>query len=653
MKKIALLTVAVLALGAVVVPASASALTANEILQALSADPALLSQLQALLGGTATTGGTSSAGSLAAVQALTKDLTIGSKGADVTTLQTWLVEEGYLVMPAGVPMGYFGTLTQKALAQWQAENAVTPAAGYFGPKTRGVIATLTTVVVPPVSGTPVPGCTAGMLYSPTTGQPCSSTTPPSSSVNEEGSIAADLAATPANNANVRSMSDVSIYGIDIDAIGSDMTVDRADLQFAVTPVGGSAQNPGGFINKLSIYDGSTLLKEMSVGSSDFLKDSSDRYHIIVTGIGFKVAKGTTKTLTVKASVNSISSTDSNRTLTVQGYAGNSNNLRASDTAGFQSYADMSGTANTRTHTFKPAGASTLTVALDSDLTPDANNAKVSSTNGIEKKTMMAFTAKSESGDSVITKLYAQVNATSTAGLPSTLYLYEDGGSEPLASVAAGTTNAAQSAFTSLNISVPQDTTKKFLVKADFPTTAAGQMASTSLAVNSVQWEKPDGSTASTTPSAAIEGEDQYLGSAVPVFSSIVGSISDPVTHPVTGTTTSLTGKITFTVKADGGTLTKLTAANITVQAASSTKEMPITVTNKNVIVTPDQDTSDGSTATVELSAVLENSVMHTAGQASGQYFFYVTGIAWTVGGETITQTWGLDDFKTGAKQFSI
>jgi len=652
MKKIALLTVAVLALGAVVVPASASALTANEILQALSADPALLSQLQALLGGTTSTTGTASAGSLAAVQALTKDLTIGSKGTDVTTLQNWLVEEGYLVMPVGVSTGYFGTITQKALAQWQAENAVTPSAGYFGAKTRGVIATLSSVVTP--VGTLPAGCSSTTGYSSTTGAKCDGgTTGVTPSVNEEGSIAVDLAATPANNANVRTMTDVSIYGVDIDAIGSDMSVDRLDLQFAVTPVGGSAQNPGGFINKLSIYDGSTLLKEISVGSSDFIKDSSDRYHIILSGIGFKVSKGTTKTVTVKASVNSISSTDSNRTLTVQGYAGNSNNVRATDTAGFQSYADMSGTANTRTHTFKPAGASTLTVGLDSDLTPDANNAKVSSTNGIEKKTMMAFTAKSESGDSVITKIYAQVNATSTAGLPSTLYLYEEGGSEPLASVAAGTTDAAQSAFTSLNISVPQDTTKKFLIKADFPTTAAGQMASTSLAASSVQWEKPDGSTASTTPSAAIAGENQYLGSAVPVFSSIVGSISDPVTHPVTGTTTSLTGKITFTVKADGGTLTKLTAANITVQAASSTKEMPITITNKNVIVTPDQDTSDGSTATVELSAVLENSVMHTAGQASGQYFFYVTGIAWTVGGEAVTQTWGLEDFKTGAKQFAI
>ena len=70
--------------------------------------------------------------------AFTRDLTIGSTGADVSELQTWLISKGHSI-PAGAT-GYFGAQTQAALAAWQAANGVTPAAGYFGPITRAKVA---------------------------------------------------------------------------------------------------------------------------------------------------------------------------------------------------------------------------------------------------------------------------------------------------------------------------------------------------------------------------------------------------------------------------------------------------------------------------------------------------------------------------------
>jgi hypothetical protein len=66
----------------------------------------------------------------------TKNLTVGSSGDDVARLQTWLVQKGFLVMPAGVSKGYFGNLTRTALAQYQISAGITPAVGYFGPITR-------------------------------------------------------------------------------------------------------------------------------------------------------------------------------------------------------------------------------------------------------------------------------------------------------------------------------------------------------------------------------------------------------------------------------------------------------------------------------------------------------------------------------------
>src|SRR3989344_4678564 len=70
---------------------------------------ALMAQLASLQGGSVSTGA-----------AITSDLTIGSSGAQVVTLQSALVAQGHLVMPAGVAMGYFGSLTKAAVIKWQA-----------------------------------------------------------------------------------------------------------------------------------------------------------------------------------------------------------------------------------------------------------------------------------------------------------------------------------------------------------------------------------------------------------------------------------------------------------------------------------------------------------------------------------------------------
>jgi hypothetical protein len=70
---------------------------------------------------------------------INKNLTLGSTGIDVITLQNYLEAEGYIKMPAGVAKGYFGQLTRKGLAAWQAQHKIMPASGYFGPKTRAYL----------------------------------------------------------------------------------------------------------------------------------------------------------------------------------------------------------------------------------------------------------------------------------------------------------------------------------------------------------------------------------------------------------------------------------------------------------------------------------------------------------------------------------
>jgi len=74
---------------------------------------------------------------------LTRDLTVGSEGADVRALETFLNRKGYTVSTSGsgAPIAdtLFNANTRDALARYQAVSGVNPASGYLGPITRANI----------------------------------------------------------------------------------------------------------------------------------------------------------------------------------------------------------------------------------------------------------------------------------------------------------------------------------------------------------------------------------------------------------------------------------------------------------------------------------------------------------------------------------
>ncbi|MEN9921278.1 MAG: hypothetical protein RLZZ517_256 [Candidatus Parcubacteria bacterium] len=69
------------------------------------------------------------------------NMTIGSRGPNVVMLQQLLSEIGYLNVPAGIPLGYYGSMTQNAVARYQADLNVYPTAGYYGPITKNAMRT--------------------------------------------------------------------------------------------------------------------------------------------------------------------------------------------------------------------------------------------------------------------------------------------------------------------------------------------------------------------------------------------------------------------------------------------------------------------------------------------------------------------------------
>ncbi len=69
---------------------------------------------------------------------LSRDLFVGSEGDDVSALQTFLENSGFLVMPNGVAKGYFGGLTKAAVIKFQKAKGL-PTPGRVGPMTREIL----------------------------------------------------------------------------------------------------------------------------------------------------------------------------------------------------------------------------------------------------------------------------------------------------------------------------------------------------------------------------------------------------------------------------------------------------------------------------------------------------------------------------------
>lgn len=543
--------------------------------------------------------------------AFNMNLKLGSRGADVVALQSFLESKGLLTMPAGVAKGYFGALTKSAVVAYQISKGVTPASGYFGPLTRAVA-----------------NADGAVVTNPTT--PTTPTTPVVTS-GVEGTLDVRLAATPANNANIQTQNDVPVYGVELKARLGDVAVQTIDLQVSST-VSSSAENPGTLINTIKVWDGSNVIATIPVNNTTFTKDSNSVYYIRIAGLNFLVPKDMTKTLTVSFSTNSI---DSDRTVAIDGYG--SNSLRAVSGNGVSSFYSLDSLS--RSHTFKKPGTATLTLsAATSPLR--SQNFRINPDNGVQGQPVLLFNVKAETGDAKIETVYASTTWSGSVA-PTTLYLYD--GSTLLASkniVSSGTSIS----FDNLQVVVSKDTTKTLTVKADWPaTTVSGSYGSTT--VSRIVFEKPNGSTADATGSQVF-GVNQYAYTAAPQFV-LAGTPTITKTSDQNGRTTDMTATFTFNVTALGGTMTKPTASSFTVYAATNTTNL-IAASVGTPVTIPNNDIADGSTAQVTVTATVASSTISTA----GQYGFVIGSTTWTVGSTgPITQTWGLDDFKTPATSY--
>jgi len=116
---------------------------------------ALLAQIASLQAQLAAQGGAPAAGGADACFAFSRNLTVGSRGDDVTALQGFLAAQGHLSVS---PTGYFGPLTKTALSKFQSVKSIAPSVGYFGPISRAKVGSM---CVPASAPAPAPAPAPG------------------------------------------------------------------------------------------------------------------------------------------------------------------------------------------------------------------------------------------------------------------------------------------------------------------------------------------------------------------------------------------------------------------------------------------------------------------------------------------------------------
>lgn len=434
MKKIAKIAVAVLVVAAVFAAAlpAAKAATVAELEATIKA---LQAQIAALGGG--------SAGSASANYApFTKNLSLGSRGDDVARLQQYLEEGGYLTMPAGASYGYFGKLTQKALIAYQKDNDITPASGYFGPKTRAVVnadlearaaaseTASTTPSTPEVGSTTAPTVMQG-----------------------DGSLTATVKSSPSDGQTVKKGETKDVMALEFKATGGDVSVNRIKLKFD--------KRPWLYFGKVTLKDdaGNVIAEKALDASSVEEVTSGSDYRVSFDGFTPIVVKqGEKKTATV--SVSALASTDKTDTAIVIS-ATSSDSIR---TVNGKGYTETLGADKTRTVSFKASTAGNLVVTQSAD-TPKAKTAQVKANSETTEITLGKFDLKAENRNVTVKHVGLALNSASATSAIYEINLYDPSGNKFSGQSSSTLTNGYE--FTDIDYVVPQDQRVSFTVKAKF------------------------------------------------------------------------------------------------------------------------------------------------------------------------------------------
>lgn len=443
MKKLVLVfgLVAVFALASV-----ASAATLAEL-------QAQLAQIQAAIA--ALSGTSAPAGS---VPTITASLTIGSRGDQVSDLQKYLEDEGFLVMPVGVDYGYFGPLTQKAIADWQRANGVSPAAGYFGPISRAKLAELGTTA--PVTTTP--------------------TTPAIVADGTDGSLSYGESAEVSTGNTVRMGETKNVFSARLQATAGRVVVSRVDVKFSDS----SSVRPWSTLSRVILKDatGNVLAERAITGSSDFTEiTAGSDYRLRFDGLNYTVNPGTDAHLVVAVTVRTASNHVGTQTITVSIPNGGIRTVNG------KGYTDSLGN-DSITKNFVLTGTLGSAANIFTRLSPNsplARIAPISATQPTSDVVLGIYGLKSENTGSKVNAMNFTVQTDPSWGNVTTLLssLRLRDGDRTYG--ATSFNNAGLATFTNLNIDLTQDVWKDLTLLMNVNATSSAVKASSTMVASSI------------------------------------------------------------------------------------------------------------------------------------------------------------------------
>lgn len=400
---------------------------------------ALIAQLQAQIGAIA--GGTSSPTTTTSYT-FTADLTLGSTGADVVALQSFLESKGMLTIPTGVSKGYFGEMTRAALAKYQMSKMISPAVGYFGPMTRAAVNQDSVASVNPGTGTP--------------------TTP--GSLSGEGDLEVDVTLDSDVVIDLGDTEEVLV--LDIEAVDGDVRIDRIDFMFSGEDEDDDAitLRPWLYFDEVTLEIDGKEVDSLS-GSGDFSEDG-DSYRARFSGLNVVVEEDDKVEVTLIVKV--LPSMQGSRDLhTVFLDFDVSEAIRFVDGSGAVLFGATGTDPDTVEITFDEEfgqGGTSVTIGdnspEDATIVLDADNR----TNGVE---VLEFEVEAEDDDIevqdvTVTFATAGSGVSTVANTLYRAYLYQGGDL-----IASKSVSGNSVLFDDLEVAIDEDDTESFTVEVDF------------------------------------------------------------------------------------------------------------------------------------------------------------------------------------------
>jgi len=202
--------------------------------------------------------------------AFNTNLTVGSTGADVSALQSWLISKGFAIpsiSSGAASTGYFGAQTKSAVVAYQASVNL-PATGFVGPLTRGILNGTSVPSTPVASSCPVGyTCTAN----PGTTAPATPST--GALAGTDGYISDVNELSQYSNEDVgEGEENIKVAGFEVEASNDgDIALKSTKVSFTITNASGS-DNLDDYVDSVKVWMGT---KEIgSADAADFSEGSS-------------------------------------------------------------------------------------------------------------------------------------------------------------------------------------------------------------------------------------------------------------------------------------------------------------------------------------------------------------------------------------------